>query len=200
MSFYIRTASGRIPHRSRASVRGAVLMVLIAYPLGCLMQLGDTARAVGLTGLALVVLSAIAFFWLATSYVQRIAGEQASELDDLERDLRRRAFAFSYQVFTGLMAAGVFYLAVANDETRLTLWAPETYAHWNAIFWGVLLYSFTLPSAWLAWTLPAPDDEDQDAAAAVPGHKPRTRWWLWGLIAAAAVAGAIFATVIAPPA
>lgn len=198
MSFYIRSASGRIPYRSRLSVRAAVFMVLIGYPAGCLMQLGESARALDLAGLALVVVSAVAFFWLATSHVQRIAGEQASELDDLERDLRRRAFAFSYQVFTALMAAGVFYLAVANDDTRLTLWAPQTYAHWNAIFWGVLLYSFTLPSAWLAFTLPAPDDEDQDADAAAPDRKPRTRWWLWGLISAGLLAGFILARVITP--
>lgn len=198
MSFYIRTPSGRIPHRSRGSLRGAVILVLAGYPAGCLLQLAGGGQAVDLTGLALVVLSAVAFFWLATSHVQRIAGEQASELDDLERDLRRRAFAFSYQVFTALMAAGVFYLAVANDDTRLTLWAPQTYAHWNAIFWGGLLYSFTLPSAWLAFTLPAPDDEDQDAGAAAPGRKPRTRWWLWALITAGLLAGFILARVITP--
>lgn len=197
MSFYIRSASGRIPYRSPLLVRAAVFMVLIGYPAGCLMQLGGSARALDLAGLALVVVSAVAFFWLATSHVQRIAGEQASELDDLERDLRRRAFAFSYQVFTALMAAGVLYLAVANDDTRLTLWAPQTYAHWNAIFWGVLLYSFTLPSAWLAFTLPAPDDEDQDAAGE-PGAKPRPRWWLWALITVGLLAGFILARVITP--
>jgi hypothetical protein len=197
MSFYIRSASGRIPYRSRRSLCGAVILVLAGYPAGCLLQLAGGGRVPDLIGLALVVVSAVAFFWLATSHVQRIAGEQASELDDLERDLRRRAFAFSYQVFTALMAAGVFYLAVANDDGRLTLWAPQTYAHWNAIFWGVLLYSFTLPSAWLAFTLPAPDDEDQDAAGE-PGAKPRPRWWLWALITGGLLAGFILARVITP--
>ncbi|KAA5803547.1 hypothetical protein F1654_07010 [Alkalicaulis satelles] len=201
MSFYIRMPSGRVPRRSRISLRLASLTVLIAYPAGCLIQLIFDHPGPGVTGLALVLLAVLAFFWLAPSQVQRIAGEQVCQLDDVERDLRRRAYAFSYQVLTGLMAAGIFYLAVANDDTRLTLWAPQTYAHWNAIFWGVLLYSFTLPSAWLAWTLPAPDAEDEaeaDRSADEPAEKPRARWWLWGLLASGAAVGFVLARVLAP--
>lgn len=201
MSFYLRTAKGRIPQRSRASMRAAATLVLAGYPLGALITLnadrtggGEASLIIGIGGLVLIALSVFAFAYLAPSYMQRIVGEQVSELDDLERALRHKAFSFSYQVLTGLAAAGIFYLAVANDDTRLTLWAPSTYSHWNTVFWGVLLYSFTLPTAYLAWTMPdisadLADEED----GGVPARKPQARWWLWGLIVAGAAGGFILA-------
>lgn len=100
-------------------------------------------------------------------------------------------------MLTGLIGASIFYLAVANDETRLTLWAPQSYEHWNTIFWGVLLYAFTLPTAYLAWTMPdlAPDLADE-ADETIPVRKPAIRWWLWGLIIAGGIAGFVLARLI----
>ena len=201
MSFYLRTAKGRIPQRSRASMRAAAIMVLAGYPAGALIALnadraggGEVSFIIGVGGLVLIALSVLAFFFIAPSYMQRIVGEQISELDDLERDLRQKAFSFSYQLLTGLVAACIFYLAVANDERRLTLWAPSTYSHWNTIFWGVLLYSFTLPTAYLTWTMPDISAElaDEDDVEISP-HRPRARWWLWGMLAAGASGGLILA-------
>lgn len=51
-----------------------------------------------------------------------------------------------------------------GDGGRLNLWTPSTYDHWNAIFWGAMLYAFTLPTAWLAWAGPAPLCDAEDAA------------------------------------
>jgi hypothetical protein len=194
MSFYMRTASGRIPHRSRLSVRAAIILVLVGYPAGCIVQLVTPNVALDIFGLFLVLMSVLAFFWVAPSYVQRIAGEVPSALDDVERDLRHRAYAFSYTVLTALAAAAVFYLAVANDDTRLTLWAPQGYAHWNAIFFGVLIYSFIMPAAWLAWTLPEPDAEDLEGEA--PVRKGGARIWLWSLLALGGMAGFVLARLI----
>jgi len=204
MSFYMRTANGRAAQRSRASMRLATSIVLAGYPLGALLTLnsglagdGGGAFALNLTGLAIIVLAVFAFFYIAPSYMQRIVGEQLCELDDLERDLRQKAYAFAYHLLTGLIAAAIFYLAVANDDTRLTLWAPDSYTHWNTIFWGVLLYCFTLPTAYLAWTMPDIAHEFVDEELnAEPARKPGVRWWLWGLIIAGGIGGFILARTI----
>lgn len=204
MSFYLRTPKGRIPNRSRAAMRVATGLTLGGYPAGALIMLnsglageGVPAFIASVTGLGLIALAVFAFFYIAPSYMQRIVGEQVCELDDLERDLRQKAFAFAYHVLTGLVAAAIFYLAVANDDTRLTLWAPDSYTHWNTIFWGVLLYAFTLPTAYLAWTMPdiEPDLADEPADA-LPLRKPGVRWWLWGLLLAGGLAGFVLALVI----
>lgn len=204
MSFYMRTANGRAAQRSRTSMRLATSIVLAGYPLGALLTLnsgiagdGSGAFALNLTGLAIIVLAVFAFFYIAPSYMQRIVGEQLCELDDLERDLRQKAYAFAYHLLTGLIAAAIFYLAVANDDTRLTLWAPDSYTHWNTIFWGVLLYCFTLPTAYLAWTMPDIAHEFIDEELnAEPVRKPGVRWWLWGLIVAGGIGGFILARTI----
>ncbi|MBV5259202.1 hypothetical protein FLX56_12325 [Synechococcus moorigangaii CMS01] len=204
MSFYMRTANGRTPRRSRTSMRLATGLILAGYPLGALLALnsglageGSVSFALSLAGLAVIAVSVFAFFYIAPSYMQRIIGEQLCELDDLERDLRQKAYAFAYHVLTGLVAAAIFYLAVANDDTRLTLWAPDSYTHWNTIFWGVLLYCFTLPTAYLAWTMPDISDEfAEEELEAEPVRKPGVRWWLWGLIVAGGLAGFILARMI----
>lgn len=204
MSFYMRTAKGRIPSRSRTGMRVATSLTLIGYPLGGLVALnsslagdGSAAFVLDLAGLGAIVIAVIAFFYIAPSYMQRIVGEQVSELDDLERDLRQKAYAFAYLVLTSVVAAAIFYLAVANDDTRLTLWAPDSYSHWNTIFWGVLLYSFTLPTAYLAWTMPDITHEfSEDELDGEPLRKPRARWWLWGLIAAGGLFGLLLARLI----
>jgi hypothetical protein len=204
VSFYMRTANGRTPRRSRTSMRLATGLILAGYPLGALLALnsglageGSVSFALSLAGLAVIAVSVFAFFYIAPSYMQRIIGEQLCELDDLERDLRQKAYAFAYHVLTGLVATAIFYLAVANDDTRLTLWAPDSYTHWNTIFWGVLLYCFTLPTAYLAWTMPDISDEfAEEELEAEPVRKPGVRWWLWGLIVAGGLAGFILARMI----
>ncbi|KPP82122.1 MAG: hypothetical protein HLUCCA04_05175 [Oceanicaulis sp. HLUCCA04] len=204
MSFYMRTANGRVAQRSRASMRLATGIILAGYPLGALLTLnsslagdGSGAFALNLTGLAIIAIAIFAFFYIAPSYMQRIVGEQLCELDDLERDLRQKAYAFAYHLLTGLVASAIFYLAVANDDTRLTLWAPDSYTHWNTIFWGVLLYCFTLPTAYLAWTMPDIAHEfGEDELEAEPVRKPGVRWWLWGLIIAGGIGGFILARTI----
>ncbi|AZU02763.1 hypothetical protein X907_0214 [Glycocaulis alkaliphilus] len=204
MSFYMRTANGKTPRRSRNAMRLATSLTLFGYPLGGLVMLnaplagdGSPGFVVSMAGLGVIAMAVFAFFYIAPSYMQRIIGEQVCELDDLERDLRQKAYAFAYHVLTGLVAAFIFYLAVANDDTRLTLWAPSTYSHWNTIFWGVLLYCFTLPTAYLAWTMPDIAHEFADEELdSEPARKPGIRWWLWGLIIAGGLAGFILARVI----
>lgn len=176
MPFFYRRPDGKAPSYSRTGMRVATSVALLAYPLGCALQIlwPDTTPEPGLTfgeigGLGLVVVALGAFCFIAPSWFQRIVGEQTQHLDEFELELRRRAYAFSYQVFAGLVALFAIYMALAADRDGsgfVTLWTPSTYDHWNALFWGAMLYAFVLPTAWLSWAGPARLDlAEEDAAA-----------------------------------
>lgn len=175
MSFFYRGKSGAAPQRSRATMRVATLAALIAYPAGCVMQLlfPDTTPEPGLTageiaGFGLLAISLLAFCFIAPSWLQRIVGEQTKLLDEFEMDLRRRAYTFSYSVFASLAALFAIYMALSVDlaaSGKLQLWTPTTYDHWNAIFWGAMLYAFVLPTTWLAWAGPTLIEDPEDVAA-----------------------------------
>jgi hypothetical protein len=176
MPFYYRGKNDSArPRRSQITLRIATLTALIGYPAGCLVHLifPDTTPQPGLSvaeiaGFALFGLSLLAFGVIAPSWMQRIVGEQTDLLDEFELDLRRRAYVFSYHGLSAAMGAFLFYMAIGVDldaSGKLNLWTPSTYDHWNAIFWGVLLYAFVLPTTWLAWAGPAPLSEDDDAPA-----------------------------------
>ncbi|MEO1039161.1 MAG: hypothetical protein AAFX09_06410 [Pseudomonadota bacterium] len=173
MTFFYRGPSGRIPARSADLMRLATSVALIAYPLGCLIQLifPDTSPEAGLSwgeggGFALIILALFAFVIIAPSQLQRITGEEAKALDEFEINLRRRAYTFAYQVFAAIVLVGILYTAIAVDtldSDRFTLWVPTSYDHWNAVFWGAVLYAFVLPTAYLAWTAPAPIEDEVEA-------------------------------------
>lgn len=165
MSFFYRSRSARIVERSPAVKRLATTIALAAYPAGALLMVlspetGSPAAVWGdIAGLVLIVVSLFAFATFAASRLQRIAGEEKGKLDEFEMELRHKARAFAYNVFTALVLLGVVYLGIASDMNasgRAVLWVPQGYDHWNGVFWGVLLYAFVLPTAWLSWTLPAP--------------------------------------------
>ena len=175
MPFYYRGKNDRKAPRSRAVMRIATLTALVAYPAGCAVHVmfPDTTPEPGLTpgeivGFTLIGLSVLAFALIAPSWMQRIVGEEKKRLDEFELDLRARAYAFGYQVFAALTVLFAIYMALSIDlvdSGKLNLWTPTTYDHWNAIFWGAMLYAFVLPTAWLAWAGPAPMCDTEDAAA-----------------------------------
>lgn len=165
MSFFYRNRSARIVERSPAMMRLATSVALAAYPAGALlMVLGPDPDAAGsvwphVTGLALIAASLIAFATFAASRLQRIAGEEKVRLDEFELVLRLRARSFAYNVFTGLVLVGIVYIGIASDlaaSGRANLWVPQGYDQWSGVFWGLILYAFVLPTAYLSWTLPAP--------------------------------------------
>lgn len=173
MTFFYRGPSGRIARRSTFGMRLASALALIAYPLGgaAVIAAPDAAE----TGLVLgeavwlgcLLLTIASLVWMAPSYLQRIAGDEAKNLDEFELDLRRRAYAFAYQAFAALTLAGLIYLASAldfMDGRGIELWRPQTFDHWNAIIWGTILYAFVLPTAYLAWAAPAPELEEEGEA------------------------------------
>lgn len=169
MSFYYRGRSGRIAERSPAMLRLATTIALAAYPAGALlMQLapesGSPAAVWGdIAGLTLIAASLIAFATFAASRLQRIAGEEKGRLDEFELELRLKARAFAYHAFSTIVLVGVAYLGIAMDlgaSGRAELWIPTDFDDWNGMFWGLILYAFVLPIAYLAWTLPAPPADE----------------------------------------
>ena len=164
--FYYRK-SQKPMHVSRWMMRGLTGFVLLAYPAGAIIQLimPDTTPEPGLTpgeiaDYGLIVLALLAFAFIAPSSLQRIVGEQTKNLDEFELDMRRRANALAYQMFTMLTLVGLLYFGIASDSERLDLWMPSSFDHWNAIIWAAILYAFVLPTAVLAWIAPAPVCEE----------------------------------------
>jgi len=165
------------PHRSSLTMRIGTLTALISLPAALIVLLIasdispsggllDLQWAVDIAGLALLGLSVIAMIIVMRSQLGRIGRDDNAQLDERETDLRRRAFAFSYRVFTTLALAGAVYMSLVGHPlyTRFILWVPTTSSHWYGIFYVGLLYAWVLPIAYLAWAGPAPLDEDVEDA------------------------------------
>ncbi|MBI1251401.1 MAG: hypothetical protein GC189_08010 [Alphaproteobacteria bacterium] len=155
----------RLTRRAVLALTGAVYAL---YGAGCALQLlplgPDLAASASVAGLLMIAASLAAFALLAGSSLQRQAQEPESQLDERERFERNRAAYVAFSAFAGLVLLGVFYIVIANDLAeagKAELWIPQTSAHWNAVFWGLMLLALTLPAAVLAWS--SGDAEDQAA-------------------------------------
>ena len=144
---------------STGTVRMLLIGLYVLYPLGCLLQLVPTASgggtALGLAGLAAVVGALVIFTVLAGSSLQRQTQEPENLLDERERDERNRASFQAHSVFSGVVLIGVLYMMLTTDMAangKLALWQPTEGAHWNAVFGGLILLSFTLPGAIIAFS------------------------------------------------
>ena len=137
---------------------------LAAYPAGCVILLNAPADNLlaQLIGFAFILIALLGAALVLPSWIQRIAGEEKDKLDEFELDQRRRAYSAAYHAFTALTLIFVAYLGVVSDaqEQIAWLWTPSTFDHWNAVFWGVFLFASLLPSAWLAWTIAPPVEEE----------------------------------------
>ncbi len=168
--FFYRGKSHKTPRLSNTVLRLATAVALVGYPLGGVIQIlfPDTTPEPGLTagefaGFAFMIAALLAFCVIAPSHLQRIVGEERKHLDEFEMDLRRKAYTFSYWVLSSLVVLFAIYMALSADsdgEAIITLWVPSTYDHWNALFWGTILYAVVLPTTYLAWAGPAPLDDD----------------------------------------
>jgi hypothetical protein len=153
-------------HMSTATVRSLIIGLYVLYPAGCILQLIPDAwgggRAMSIAGLLLLATSFILFAILAGSSLQRQAQEPESMLDERERAERNRATFIAYSTFSGIVLIGIIYMLLATDMAeagKFNLWRPQTGDHWNAIFWGLILLSFTLPGAVLAFGKAPPLEE-----------------------------------------
>jgi len=130
--------------------RTASTVALIAYPVGALtLRFAPDTLASSAIGYGLILLALMMTALLSGSSIQRIASEQASELDEFELAQRNRALGFSYACFSALTLLAILYAGIASDTGG---WVPSTYDEFNGLFWGVFLYATVLPSAFLAWT------------------------------------------------
>ncbi|WP_291199735.1 hypothetical protein [Hyphomonas sp.] len=146
------------------TVRMLLIGLYVLYPLGCLLQLvpltSGGGAALSLAGLGAVVASLVIFTVLAGSSLHRQTQEPESLLDERERDERNRASFQAHSVFSGIVLIGVLYMMLTTDMAangKLALWQPTEGAHWNAIFGGLILLSFTLPGAVIAFGKSPPE-------------------------------------------
>lgn len=148
------------------TIRSLIIGLYVLYPAGCILQLMPETLGGGawaaIAGLALVVAALIIFAVLAGSSLQRQTQEPETLLDERERSERNRASYHAHAVFSAIVLAGAFYMMISTDlalNGKLDIWRPTLGAHWNAIFGGLILLSFTLPGAMIAFSKSAPDDE-----------------------------------------
>jgi hypothetical protein len=153
----------------RATARALLIALYTLYPIGCALQLAPGAAAGSATfsmvGLGLVALAVAAFIVLAGSSLQRQAQEEEPRLDERELAERNRAAYRAYSVFSGVVLLGMIYLMLRQDlidSGKLDLWAPTTSEHWNALFWGFIMLSLTLPAAVLAFQKAEPEEETDE--------------------------------------
>jgi hypothetical protein len=137
--------------RSVWFVRIASSVAMVAYPIGGLtLALGPDTGFNMAVGYGLILVSLMCVALLAGSSTQRIVAEEAKQLDEFELQLRHKAMATAYTVLSVLALATVIYAAIATDKGG---WVPTTFDQFNGLFWGVFLYTSTLPTACLAWRL-----------------------------------------------
>ena len=99
--------------------------------------------------LSIVLLVGLAV--LFTSWVWHAANQPDPELDERQLRVRDRAYLQSYRVLAGATVVATVYGALAWDNG---LWLPGTWNQVQALVWGVLLLTMTLPAAVIAWTEP----------------------------------------------
>jgi hypothetical protein len=164
MIFYRSAVStGGAAGPSIQTLRVLTTVALTAYPAGALIRLlapqDDAGRLVGLiAGFGLILVALIAATPVMGSRLQRIVAEQSSRLDEMELHLRHRAMTWSYSVLSAALLLAIMYSAVASDAG---LWVPASYDEWNGMFWGAFLYVTLLPTAFLAWTMNAAEEEEE---------------------------------------
>jgi hypothetical protein len=165
---FIRT-NARPFGRSLGPITARALTVAVygGYLSGCALQLlaGDAPGRAGLAlaGLGLVIVAVAAFCVLATSSLQRLAQEPASQLDERELQERNRAAFIAHSLFSGVVLSGLFYMMVRADlaaNGKAQLWAPVDGDQWSALMLGMAMFSLTLPAAVLAWTRKSPEGDE----------------------------------------
>jgi len=94
---------------------------------------------------------------LALPYAEDASGR--ATMDERQIQVSDRAFYRAYQILSAVFGLWVVYEAIARTNSRGWLWRPETFDEYQALVWGYLLLSMTLPSAFIAWTEPDPPED-----------------------------------------
>ncbi len=154
------------PYATPLVVKAAMVVTLIAWPFGSALAFGayggETPANEFWTlaaSMALLLLPAVALIAVTPRQIHRITGDRVCGLDVFEADQRRRAFAFAHKVFAAGALIGVAYLAAASGADA-GWWTPTRPQHWVTILMSMAFYAVVLPTAYLAWTMRPPADED----------------------------------------
>ena len=159
----------RIDRRSRRRALVVVLYASYALLVTC-FALAERSGvglifAAGLLPSGLALMSA---FWaisqLALPYATEGTGRNEPLVDERQLQVRDRAFYRAYQILSSVFGLWVVYEGIARTNERQWFWVPQTFDQYQAIVWGYLLVSMTLPSALIAWTEPDLIDSDEKQA------------------------------------
>ena len=160
-----------IPIDRRSRRRGLVVVLYASYAalIACFALSSSTGFglvfAAGLVPSGVALMSA---FWalsqLALPYATEGEGRNTALVDERQLQVRDRAFYRSYQILSSLFGLWVVYEGIARTNERQWFWVPQTFDEYQAIVWGYLLVSMTLPSALIAWTEPDLIDGDDTQA------------------------------------
>ena len=149
----------KTPYKARPissrSARLATSLALICYPPGAYLLGAGINLPAKIAGALLLLIALFSACYLVNTSVQRIVGEQPRFLDEFEMQLRLRAMESAYATITIIALLALIYFAIAS-ETRL--WVPRTYDGYNGLFWGAFLYSWILPTAFVAWRIEEPEE------------------------------------------
>lgn len=157
MIFYRSAAAQAGAGPSIRTLRTLTTVALVAYPAGALVRLLGSGTVALVLGFGLILLALIAAAPVMGSRLQRIVADEARQLDEMEMMLRHRALSWSYGALAGGILLMLIYFGLSED---FGWWVPRSYEEWSGLFWGAFLYVTLLPTARLAWTMDAAEDED----------------------------------------
>lgn len=155
----------RLP--SQSTRRRNIVLLYTLYPLSSVAL----HRSIGPTSwfaLAHLTLTAVLATALGIPHVLRvgraIADDIDARLDERQLALRNAAYLDAYRVVASFMLLGIIWIALGIDKSLW--WVPKTYNEWNIVFWGVIVLTLTLPSAFLSWREPDRADDREEAEVA----------------------------------
>jgi ABC-type multidrug transport system permease subunit len=105
--------------------------------------------------LAAAMAGALTVFY-RTGYWTWVFGREAN-VDERQKAVRNLVYGYCYALYFALSLVAVLYCEIASDAHW---WLPNRNLDADWIFWGVLAYGLTLPSAMLAWVDQPPPDEE----------------------------------------
>lgn len=153
--------SSELPMRV-GRVRAFSLALPAIYAVGVWLAANEIAPAEGALGSGLIVVALFAaVFGLQRTGVHRVTHERPEFLDDGERLVRDRVLADAYRIFATVMVIGLVYADIGTDINRKLEWSlPMPQDDLLYATGAVILLALLLPSALLAWRLPAEEPGD----------------------------------------
>jgi len=137
---------------SKKKRRVAVMLNYISYVILIFFfsNLLDNYQFIEIAGLGILAILLVGtFIYLYVNInLWNLGNAPDNDLGESQIKVRNESYRYSYIVIATLLLLGVICMAIAFDAG---LWFPSTYEEGNAIVWGAILLTMTLPSAIIAW-------------------------------------------------